>query len=130
MSGEVATLRPGQPRAINKEGTSYIDDFEASQSAIDLKNISAWRLASIPQGQPDLFPEASKKDLSAGFKRANLAWYTIDPVFYQSNQLTPAHIKQDPSMLYDSRMRLIQMTDIFQTYNFNTAQSPILTYSI
>ena len=113
MSGEVATLRPGQPRAINKEGTSYIDDFEASQSAIDLKNISAWRLASIPQGQPDLFPEASKKDLSAGFKRANLSWYTIDPVFYQSNQLTPAHIKQDPSMLYDSRMRLIQMTDIF-----------------
>jgi cell surface protein SprA len=113
MSGEVATLRPGQPRAINREGTSYIDDFEASQSAIDLKNISAWRLASVPQGQPDLFPEAAKKDLSAGFKRANLAWYTIDPVFYQSNQLTPAHIRQDPSMLYDSRMRLIQMTDIF-----------------
>ena len=113
MSGEVATLRPGQPRAINREGTSYIDDFEASQSAIDLKNISAWRLASVPQGQPDLFPEAAKKDLSAGYKRANLSWYTIDPVFYQSNQLTPAHIKQDPSMLYDSRMRLIQMTDIF-----------------
>jgi cell surface protein SprA len=113
MSGEVATLRPGQPRAINKEGTSYIDDFEASQSAIDLKSIAAWRLASVPQGQPDLFPEAAKKDLSAGYKRANLSWYTIDPVFYQSNQLTPAHIKQDPSMLYDSRMRLIQMTDIF-----------------
>ena len=113
MSGEIATLRPGQPRAINKEGTSYIDDFEASQSAIDLKSIAAWRLASVPQGQPDLFPEAVKKDLSAGFKRANIAWYTIDPVFYQSNQLTPAHIKQDPTMLYDSRMRLIQMTDIF-----------------
>jgi cell surface protein SprA len=113
MSGEVATLRPGQPRAINKEGTSYIDDFEASQSAIDLKSIAAWRLASVPQGQPDLFPEAAKKDLSAGYKRANLSWYTIDPVFYQSNQLTPAHIKQDPTMLYDSRMRLIQMTDIF-----------------
>ena len=113
MSGEVATLRPGQPRAINKEGTSYIDDFEASQSAIDLKSIAAWRLASVPQGQPDLFPEAAKKDLSAGYKRANLSWYTIDPVFYQSNQLTPAHIKQDPSMLFDSRMRLIQMTDIF-----------------
>jgi len=113
MSGEFATLKPGQPKAINKEGTSYIDDFEASQSAIDLKNIAAWRLASIPQGQTDLFPEASKKDLSAGYRRAKLAWYTIDPVFYQSNQLTPTHIKQDPTMLYDSRMRLIQMTDIF-----------------
>ncbi|MEN9699467.1 MAG: cell surface protein SprA [Bacteroidota bacterium] len=113
LSGEVATLRPGQPKAINKDGTSYIDDFEASQSSIDLKSIPAWRLASVPQGQPDLFPEASKKDLSAGYKRSKLSWYTIDPVFYQSNQLTPQHIKQNPAMLYDSRMRLVQLTDIF-----------------
>ncbi len=113
FNGEVAHLIPGQPRAINKEGTSYIDDFEASQSAIDLKSVTAWRLASIPQGQPSLFPEATKKDLSAGFKRSKLAWYTIDPLFYQSNQLTPQHIKQNPQMLYDSRMRLVNQIDIF-----------------
>ncbi len=113
FTGEVAHLIPGQPRAINKEGTSYIDDFEASQSAIDLKSVTAWRLASIPQGQPNLFPEATKKDLSAGFKRSKLAWYTIDPLFYQSNQLTPQHIKQNPQMLYDSRMRLVNQIDIF-----------------
>jgi len=113
FNGEVAHLIPGQPKAINKEGTSYIDDFEASQSAIDLKSITAWRLASIPQGQPTLFPEATKKDLSAGFKRSKLSWYTIDPLFYQSNTLTPAHIKQNPQMLYDSRMRLVNQIDIF-----------------
>jgi cell surface protein SprA len=70
FTGEFAHLIPGQPRAINKEGISYIDDFEGAQSAIDLRSVSSWRLASIPQGQPDLFPEATNKDLSAGFKRA------------------------------------------------------------
>ncbi|MEY4860447.1 MAG: cell surface protein SprA [Bacteroidota bacterium] len=113
FTGEVAHLIPGQPRAISKEGTSYLDDFEASQSAIDLKSITAWRLASIPQGQPDLFPEAYVKDLSAGFKRSKVSWYMIDPLFYQSNALTPNHIKQDASMLADSRMRLVNQIDIF-----------------
>ncbi|MFY7943647.1 MAG: cell surface protein SprA, partial [Crocinitomicaceae bacterium] len=113
LTGEVAHLIPGQPRAINKDGTSYIDDFEASQSAIDLRSVSAWKLAAIPQGQPDLFPESTKKDLSAGFKRAKTAWYVIDPLFYQSNNLTPLHIKQNPQMLSDSRMRLVNQVDIF-----------------
>ena len=113
FTGEFAHLIPGQPRAINKSGTSYIDDFEAAQSVIDLKSITSWTLASIPQGQPTLFPEASNKNLSAGFKRSKIAWYMIDPVFYQSNSLTPEHIKQNPQMLYDSRMRLVNQTDIF-----------------
>ena len=113
FTGEVAHLIPGQPRAINKEGTSYIDDFEASQSSIDLKSITSWRLASIPQGQPSMFPEATNKDLSAGYGRAKTSWYLIDPVFYQSNSLTPQHIAQNPQMLADSRMRLVNQTDVF-----------------
>jgi len=124
VNGEVAHLIPGQPRAINKEGTSYIDDFEASQSAIDLKGMNAWRLASVPQGQPDLFPEGNKKDLSAGFRRSNLAWYTIDPIFYQGNQLTPQHIKQNPQMLSDSRMRLVNQRDIFPNLQLQYGSIP------
>ncbi len=113
FTGEFAHLIPGQPRAINKSGTSYIDDFEGAQSTIDLRSVTSWRLASVPQGQPELFPEASVKDLSAGFKRAKTCWYLIDPLFYQSNSLTPQHIVQDPTMLADSRMRLVNQTDIF-----------------
>lgn len=113
FTGEFAHLIPGQPKAINKDGTSYIDDFEGSQSAIDLRSISSWRLASVPQGQPDLFPEAANKDLSAGFKRSKTSWYLIDPLFYQSNALTPQHIKDNPEMLSDSRMRLVNQTDVF-----------------
>jgi len=113
FSGEFAHLIPGQPRAINKDGTSYIDDFEGAQSTIDLRSVTAWRLASVPQGQPDLFPEATALNLSAGFKRSKTCWYLIDPLFYQSNSLTPQHIKDNPQMLSDSRMRLVNQTDVF-----------------
>jgi cell surface protein SprA len=113
FTGEFAHLIPGQPRAINKDGTSYVDDFEGSQSAIDLRASTAWRLASTPQGQADLFPEGQSKNLSAGYKRAQTSWYLIDPLFYQNNSLTPQHIKNDPTMLSDSRMRLVNQRDIF-----------------
>ncbi|MBI3237573.1 MAG: cell surface protein SprA, partial [Flavobacteriia bacterium] len=113
FKGEGAHLIPGTPRAISKAGISYLDDFEGSQSTIDLRTASAWRLASTPQGQPDLFPEGMQKDLATGFKRSKASWYLIDPLFYQSNNLTPQHIKDDPSQLSDSRMRLVNQTDIF-----------------
>ncbi|MFT5779596.1 MAG: cell surface protein SprA, partial [Crocinitomicaceae bacterium] len=113
FTGEFAHLIPGVPKAINKDGTSYIDDFEGAQSAIDLRSVSAWHLASVPKGQPDLFPEAANLDLSAGFKRAKAAWYVVDPLFFQSNNLTPQHIKDDPTMLSDSRVRLVNQIDIF-----------------
>lgn len=124
MSGEVAHLIPGQPKAINKNGTSYVDDFEASQSAIDLKSVSAWKMASVPQGQNDLFPEGSKKDLSAGFRRSKLAWYMIDLLFYQSNSLTPDHIKQNPQMQADSRMRLVSQGDVFPNLQLQYGSIP------
>ena len=113
FSGEFAHLIPGQPRAISKDGISYVDDFEGAQSTIDLRAPTAWRLAAIPQGQPDLFPEATNGDLTVGYKRADLAWYTIDPLFYQQNNLTPKHIIDDPSQLEDSRMRLVYQKDVF-----------------
>lgn len=113
FKGEVAHLIPGVPRAITKEGMSYVDDFEGSQSTIDLKTTTAWKLASIPQGQPDLFPEANIKALNSGYRRSRISWYLIDLLFYQNNNLTPQHIKEDPSMLSDSRMRLVQQQDIF-----------------
>lgn len=113
FKGEFAHLIPGQPRAISRDGISYIDDFEGAQSTIDLRNQSAWRLASTPQGQPDLFPEGSLKSLDNGYKRSQIAWYLIDLLFYQQNSLTPQHIVDDPAQLSDSRMRQVLQTDIF-----------------
>jgi cell surface protein SprA len=114
FSGEFAHIIPGVPRAINKSGTSYVDDFEGAQSTIDLRTFTAWHLASVPQGQPDLFPEGSLKDLSAGYNRSKLAWYTVDPVLNgQGNSMTPSNIANDPTMLSDSRMRMVVSKDLF-----------------
>ncbi|MBU2018469.1 MAG: cell surface protein SprA, partial [Bacteroidetes bacterium] len=113
FSGEFAHLIPGQPKAISKDGISYVDDFEGAQSTIDLRSPSSWRIASVPQGQPDLFPEAANGNLSVGFKRSSLSWYTIDPLFYQQNNLTPQHIVDNPSQLEDSRVRLVYQKDVF-----------------
>lgn len=113
FKGEAAHLIPGTPRAISKSGISYLDDFEGSQSTIDLRTPSSWRLASTPQGQPDMFPEGMQKNLATGYKRSKVAWYLIDPLFYQGNNLTPQHIKDDPSQLSDSRMRMVNQKDIF-----------------
>ena len=48
--GEFAHLIPGHSKAIAKEGNAYIDDFEGSQTSIDLKQFSSWKLASTPRG--------------------------------------------------------------------------------
>ena len=35
---------------ISKEGNAYIDDFEGSETSIDLKYFSAWSISSTPKG--------------------------------------------------------------------------------
>lgn len=90
FSGEFAQLLPGSPGALNfagsKNGTSYLDDFENSQSIIDIKSANAWQISGTPQ----LFSEASMfNDLSYGYNRARLAFYNIDPIFYTNSGNIP-----------------------------------------
>ncbi len=96
VNGEFAQLIPGHSRAIGNEGNAYIDDFEGSQSTIDLRSVNGWVLASTPQGQPSLFPEGNlTNDLSYGYNRAQLAWHVKDPLFFRNNNLTPSNINDD-----------------------------------
>jgi len=88
FNGEFAKLVPGSPSALNfagsKNGTSYLDDFESSQSVIDIKSASTWQISGTPQ----LFPESQHfNDLSYGYNRARLAFYNIDPVFYSGGTI-------------------------------------------
>ena len=100
LDGEFAHFIPGHNRQIGKSGTTYIDNFESAKSTIDLMNMSNWVMASTPQGQPDLFPEASPVNISAssrrhlayGFNRARLAWYTIDNLFYNGGSAVPSNL--------------------------------------
>ena len=113
VDGEFAHFIPGHSRAVGKEGVSYIDDFEGTKSTIDLRNFGTWFLASTPQFQNELFPEANILDVSYGFNRAKTAWYTIDPtVFYDRNStLRPPNV--DNEELSDNFVRQILETEIF-----------------
>jgi cell surface protein SprA len=115
IDGEFAHFIPGHSKAVGKSGTSYIDDFEGSKSTIDLKNISRWFLASTPQGQtnPGMFPEAQLgTGLAYGYNRAKLAWYVIDPLFYdESGNLKPPNI--DNNELSKHSVRVVAETEVF-----------------
>lgn len=114
VQGEAAYLIPGNSRAITKEGVAYIDDFEGSQTTIDLTQAIRWKLASVPQKQPTLWPEGNLfNNLAAGYNRAKLAWYQIDPLFWQNDSRTPEHIKSDKNMVSNHYMRKVDQTEVF-----------------
>jgi cell surface protein SprA len=115
VDAEFAQFIPGHSKAIGKAGTSYIDDFEQARSSIDLKNVGTWFLASTPQGQNSMkmFPEAAAgTGLSYGYNRAKLAWYMIDPLFYDRNtNLIPPNVNNNE--LSSNYVRQVWETEIF-----------------
>ena len=64
----------------------YIDDFEGSQNRIDLRDFQSWKLSSIPVNSRGY--NFGNNDLRSGYYRAQLSWYTIDPIFYSSRRPT------------------------------------------
>ncbi|MFW5757172.1 MAG: cell surface protein SprA, partial [Bacteroidota bacterium] len=114
--GEFAHLIPGHSRLIGDEGTAYIDDFEGSKSSIDLKNVYSWSIASTPQHQtqPGFFPEAQPgSGLAFRYNNARLAWYIIDRLFWDNNNLTPAHIRNDPDQQSNHYARDVRENEIW-----------------
>src|SRR5690554_1494009 len=113
VTGEAARLFPGNSRAISKSGIAYIDDFEGSQTVIDIRSSNAWYLASTPQGQDDLFPEGNLNDnLAYGYNRAHLSWYTIDPLFFRNDSRTPNHIRDSESQSNNFSREILE-TEVF-----------------
>jgi cell surface protein SprA len=115
FNGEFAKFQPGHPKALNfagsSTGTSYIDDFESTQSVIDLKSSSLWQISGTPQD----FPESQlSNDLAYGYNRAKLSFFNIDPLFYnRSGNLTPANIRNNKTELSDPYVREVIETEVF-----------------
>ncbi len=109
FKGEFAYLIPGNSKVdqMNGEATSYIDDFEASKSNIDITSANSWYLASVPVGYG-----AEATDLSSGYKRSKLSWYNIDQVFYTSSRRPNGINENDVS---SNRTRRIQKRELFPT---------------
>jgi cell surface protein SprA len=115
VSGEFAHLIPGHSRAIEKEGNAYIDDFEASETEIDVKSFPSWVIASTPQY---IFPEASLIDsLAYNYNRAMFAWYVIDPLFLRNKGLTPNYMRNNPEYQCSHFVREIYQQEIFPERN-------------
>ncbi len=125
VSGEFANLIPGNSKAIGKNGTAYIDDFEGSQTTIDLKsNVGAWTLASTPQSR---FAEAKIDSVTRayGFNRAKFSWYIIDPLFYRNQSgVTPSHITSND--ISNNLVRQIPEKEIFPNKEAPQGQTVIL----
>ncbi|WEK19737.1 MAG: cell surface protein SprA [Candidatus Pedobacter colombiensis] len=125
FSGEFAQLIPGHPSALNfggqKGGISYLDDFEATRSVIDLKSAVAWQISGTPQ----LFPEASRMDdLSYGFNRARIAFYNIDPIFYNRNSTDiPASLRNNINERSNHYVREIIEQEVFPFKETSTGQA-------
>ena len=137
--GEAAMLKPGHAPQIGKggEGVIYVDDFEGTRSAIDLRfPLISWSLASVPQKAPVLdnpnnilFPEADfQNDLRSGFNRAKLAWYNIEPVLQERrNSTNPI---KDENELSKPETRQILQTEIYPQRTNDIGQGVLTTFDM
>lgn len=116
--GEAAFLRPGAPKQteLGGEATTYIDDFEGAQTAIDIKSPLAWSLASAPVGFGGELPN---NQLESGFRRAKLAWYTIDPTFFAGGRPEGVSVED----LSNNLTRRVFIDEIFPQVDLTTGQS-------
>ena len=132
LRAEVAFLKPDSPAADRFEGEStiYVDDFEGSQTTIDMKSPLAWSLASVPLWksgsnyssfglQDGIEPPFSLND---GFKRAKLAWHTVDPVFYSTQK--PSGITEEDMSKDDVRRVFIK--EIFPQTDIADGQTAVI----
>ena len=92
IRAEAAYLLPGAPKVSDFDGktTSYIDDFEAAQTAIDVSAPLTWSLSSVPNGfgrvSDNGVEEVPVDAIGSNDRRALLNWYTVDPIFYSSQR--------------------------------------------
>lgn len=120
FTGEFAHLIPHRPRTMGDRGTSYLDDFEGAETPYDLKYVNNWKLATVPQGQVDQFPETQFGDSAYNTKRAKLAWYTIDPLFQSQQQRTPEHLTSTD--FSDHFTRTVRVKEVFREQELQQGQ--------
>ena len=117
VTAEFAQLVPHKQKSGSNKGSSYIDDFETTQTGVDLRSPYSWFLASTPAEQSNsaLFPEALlSNNVDYGKNRALLSWYYIDRLFTQKNSsMLPGYLKNDLKQLANPYVREITVNEIF-----------------
>lgn len=127
MTAEYAQLVPHKQKSGTNKGSSYVDDFENSQTGIDMRSPYSWFLASTPydSGKDALFPEAAlSNDIAYGKNRALLNWYYIDRMFTDRNSsLAPGYIKNDYQQQSNPYVREVTSQEIFPGRELNYGES-------
>nr|WP_220458674.1 MULTISPECIES: cell surface protein SprA [unclassified Flavobacterium] len=119
FKGEFAYLLPGASKLdqLNGEATSFIENFEGTQSNIDVLNPSMWFLSSVPVGFGENFT-----DLQSGYRRAKMSWYNIDQIFYNPYR-RPDDVTDN--QLSSNKTRRINKEELFPT--MDVANGELLT---
>ena len=111
FSGEFAKLLAGRSQLGRGEnGVSYLDDFENARTPYTLGGLAAipaWRLATTPS------PLSMANDLSVNYRRAKLAWYTVDQTYYTGGPSVPANIGLNDPALSNHYTRGIPRNEVF-----------------
>lgn len=130
LTAEYAQLVPHSQKSGSNRGSSYVDDFESTQTGIDLRSPYAWVLAPTPYDPaPDaMFPEAAMSDnVAYGYNRALLNWYYIDRMFTSRNSsLAPGYLKSDLDQLSNPYVREVTSREIFPGRELNYGESPTI----
>ncbi|MBL0054603.1 MAG: cell surface protein SprA [Chitinophagaceae bacterium] len=136
---EGAYLKPGHAPQIGKgsKGVINIDDFEGTQSGLDLRFPPInWALASPPLGATQkgnstlLFPEAAlNDDINAGKNRAKIAWYQIEPTL-QQYKMSNNPFANDRVELSEPRVRQVYQKEIFPQRTTGFGESQLITFDL
>ena len=124
-------LKPGHPPQIGKgeDGLIFIDDFEGTRNAIDLRfPLVSWGLASTPAGN-GLFPEADIIDSLAIWISTvqNLPGIILNRYCRTSrNSNNPI----DDDLLNDPRVRQVEVQEIYPQRTTDFGQANLVTFDM
>jgi cell surface protein SprA len=130
FTGEFAQLLPGTSNIIDGEGTAYVDDFENTATPYSLMSPQSWKLATTPAGDPRFDLSGGKPfDLRAGYKRAKLAWYSIDNQFYRTTGRYKPENVTEKDLAYHY-VRPIAPDEIYQYFQLQQGQNYQTTFDL
>ncbi|HEX8549048.1 MAG TPA: cell surface protein SprA, partial [Cytophagaceae bacterium] len=118
FSGEFAQLIPGHSKVVDKGegGTAFIDDFEGSETPIDLtRQPFRYKLGATPliklDGVPTNLGDYDSPGLNYTSHRAKIAWYTIDQLFYRDGGQRPKSLVDED--INNHFVRAVRQQEVF-----------------
>lgn len=121
LSGEFAQLIPGQSKFISD--AVELDNFESTEGRIYLREPTSWKIASTPQLQKQMFPEAYLvNDIATNFNKAHITWYNINTTFYQLRNSPVSKDVQEQNF-----SRAVYQSDLFPNRDLTSVEDIPMT---